>query len=181
VRSFKDVHGTTWDIAGTLGAFERVKTQTGVDLLDLPTTQKSLTQLGDPFTLGHVLYQFCASQAESRGVSPEKFYDLFNADVLHEASTAILEEVVFFCRKSVRPALQMALEKAKAADEKVAEIVMARMEEIGRQMDEALTSTSSAMSSPELSASIQQTGLSAASSGRQGRRKRSGGGTPARS
>lgn len=181
MKSFRDINGTTWDIAGSLGMFERIKTQTGVDLLDLPTTQKSLSQLGDPYTLGHVLYQFCAGQAESRGVAPEKFYDLFNADVLHEASTAILEEVVFFCRSNVKPALMMALEKAKAADEMVAEMVRGRMEEIGKQLDDALISTNSAMSSPASSASTQANGRSAASSGQPKRRRKSVGATLPRS
>lgn len=180
MKSFRDINGTVWDIAGTLGMFERVKTQTGVDLLDLPTTQKSLTQLGDPFTLGHVLYQLCSAQAEARGVSPEKFFDLFNADVLHEASTAILEEVVFFCRSNVRPALQMALEKAKEADARMAEIVRDRMGEIAKQMDEALISTSSATSLPGSSASTQANGRSGGFSGRRRQPKKSVGATPAR-
>jgi len=180
MKSFRDINGTTWDVAGSLGMFERIKTQTGVDLLDLPTTQKSLSQLGDPYTLGHVLYQFCASQAEARGVSPERFYDLFNADVLHEASTAILEEVVFFCRSNVKPALMMALEKAKAAEERMAAIVRDRMGEIGQQMDEALTSTNFATSSQESSASTQASGRSGGSSGQPRRRRKSVGATPAR-
>jgi hypothetical protein len=185
MKTFRDINGTTWDIVGTLGVYERVRSETGVDLLDLPTTQASLAQLGDPFTLGRVLYQLCSAQAEARGVSPEKFYDLFNADVLHEASTAILEEVIFFCRKEMRPALQMALDKAKEADRKMVEMVTAKMGDLELEMDQALeslqTSTGSATSLRASSASTQGSGRSAASSGRQTPRRRSGGATPARS
>lgn len=180
MKSFRDINGTTWDITGGLSVFERVKTQCSVDLLDLASTQHCLTQLSDPYTLGHVLYQLCAAQAESRGIAPEKFYDLFNGDTLREASNAILEEVVFFCPSAMRPGLTMALEKAKQAEARMAQMILDRMDEVGREMDAALASTNSATSLRGSSGSTQANGRSAASSGRPGRRKKNAGVTPAR-
>lgn len=183
MKSFRDANGVTWEIVGKLSLFERVKTETGVDLLDLATAdQKSLHQLGDPYTLGHVLYQFCATQAESRGLTPEQFADSFNADALNEASTAILEEVIFFCRDHLKPVMTRAVQKAKELDLHVVETVRKRMDEITSEIDAAVeamkTSTNSATNSQASSASTPANGRSAASSGRRVGRRKTAGSTP---
>ncbi len=182
MKSFRDTQGRTWDVEITFGTAIRVKTETGVDLLDLPTTQKCLQDLQDPFLLGQVLYQVCRRQADERSIPPENFWDGFNADVIHDATDALIEETIFFCRKEVRPALQIALERSREADRRTMEMVQARMGRIAEQMDEALesllTSTDSATSSPASSASTPQPGPSAASSGRRRPSKKSGGATP---
>lgn len=182
MKSFTDTEGRIWSIRGSLGAFERVKTLTGVDMLDLPTTQNCLKEINDVFKLGRVLYAMCQEQAESRGLTPEQFADGFNADTLHDASNALLDEVVFFCRKDLRPALQMALAKAREADAKVVETMQSRVKFIETQMDAAietlLTSTSSATSLPGSSGSTPPNGLSGSSSGQPPQNKRKRGGTP---
>ena len=166
MRSFSDTEGRQWNVKGTLGVFERIKQMTEVDMLDLPTTQQCLRQISDPFVLGKVLYATCQDQCESRNVTPEQFADGFNADTLHEATNALLEEVVFFCRKDVRPALTMVLEKARKADDRMVAQMESRMAELETEIDAAveamLTTTSSATSSPALSASTQEIGPSAA-------------------
>lgn len=182
MKTFTDTEGRLWNVRGSLGAFERVKTSTGVDMLDLPTTQNCLKEINNVFTLGRVLYAMCQEQADGRGLTPEQFADAFNADTLHDASNALLDEVVFFCRKDMRPALQMALDKARQADARIVETMQSRVQSMERHMDVAienlLTSTSSAMSSPASSESIQQDGPSADSSGppRPSRKRR--GATP---
>jgi hypothetical protein len=179
MKTFTDTEGRHWNLKGSLGAFERVKTSCDVDLLDLPTTQECLRKISDVFTLGKVLYVMCEDQAEARGVTPEQFADGFNADVLHEASEALIEEVIFFCRKDVRPALEMAFAKAKAADRKAAETMRTRIHSLEREMDAAmeslLTSTDFATSLPASSESTPANGRSAASSGRPRAPKKSGG------
>lgn len=184
MKSFTDTQGRVWDLAGSLGAFERVKTQCGVDLLDITSTQESLRQLQDVFALGRVLYQMCSSQCQQRGISPEQFAEGFNADVLNEASNALLDEVIFFCRRETRPMLQMAMEKAREADRRMMERVAKRTEELADQMDKAmenlLTSTGPATSWPGSSASIQESGRSGSCSGRPTENKRKRGTTPAR-
>lgn len=162
MRTFTDTEGRQWTIRGTLGAFERIKQMTEVDMLDLPTTQECLRQIADPFTLGKVLYAACHDQCDARGVSPEQFADSFTADTLHEATDALLEEVVFFCRKDVRPALTMMLNKARKADERIIQKMESRMVELESEIDAAVeamwTTTSSPTSSPESSASTQENG-----------------------
>ena len=179
MKAFTDTEGRLWSIRGSLGAFERVKTLTGVDMLDLPTTQNCLKEINNVFTLGRVLYAMCQDQVESRGLTPEQFADGFNADTLHEASNALLDEVVFFCRKDLRPALQMALDKARQADAMVVETMQLRVHHMEKEMDlvieNLLTSTSSATSLPASSESTPENGHSEGSSGRpQPSRKRRG-------
>jgi hypothetical protein len=137
------------------------------------------------FTLGRVLYVLCEDQAVQRGITPEQFADGFNADVLHAASEALIEEVIFFCRKDLRPALEMAFEKARQADRRMVETLQGRIGSIGREMDAAmekfLTSTDSATSLPESSGSTPENGRSAASSGRRAAARKKAGTIPAAS
>lgn len=178
MKSFTDTQGRIWDVCGSLGTFERVKSQCGVDLLDITSTQESLRQLQDVFTLGRVLYQVCATQCELRGITPEVFAEGFNADVLNEASNAVMDEVIFFCRKEIRPMLTLAMERARAADRRMMERLASKTEEIATELDKVLadqsTSTEFATSSRASSASIHETGHSGTSSGRrtESRRKR---------
>jgi hypothetical protein len=179
MKTFTDVEGRHWNIRGTLGTFERVKTATGVDMLDLPTTQQCLRDISDVFKLGAVLYVVCEQQAQERGISPEQFSDSFNADTLHAAADALIEETIFFCRSDVRPALEMAYEKAKLAEKKAVEVMQTRLAALGKEMDAALenlsTPTDSVTNLPESSASIPASGRSAASSGRRRRNNASDG------
>lgn len=138
VKTFMDMEGRSWNVRGTLGVFERIKTSTGVDMLDLATSQKCLEQISDVFTLGKVLYAACVDQCESRGISPESFADAFNADTLHAATDALLDEVIFFCRSDLRKPLEMALGKARAADAMAVESIKARMPEVEKRLDEAM-------------------------------------------
>lgn len=183
MKTFADAEGRHWNVRVTFGTLERVKTACDVDLADLATTQECLRKLSDIYTLGRVLYVVCEDQARQRNVTPEQFSDGFTADVLHEASNALIEEMIFFCRKDVRPALEMAFRKAMQADQKAVETMQARIGSLEREMDAAIanlsTSIDCATNSPASSASTLENGPCAASSGpRRGRRK-SAGTTPA--
>jgi hypothetical protein len=179
MRSFKDATGREWEIAGSLLTFQRIRSNCGVDMLTLPTTQECLKQIQDPYTLGRVLYEACAEQCERRGVSPEAFAGAFNADALTEATDALVGETIFFCRKDLRPALTMAFEKAKAADRRAVERMTTNLPRIGQMMDAELDRMAipigSATSSPESSVSSQPGGPSGISSGLPKDRKKRGG------
>ena len=185
MKTFTDTEGRLWNVKGSLGAFERVKTGTGVDMLDLPTTQQCLREISDVFKLGKVLYCMCEDQVVARGIAPEQFADAFNADTLYEASNALIEEVIFFCRKDLRPMMQMALDKAKEAETRAIAAMKERVETMGQELDTAMASlstfTDSATSSAASSASTPANGRSAAFSGRPTRNKKRIGTTRARS
>lgn len=166
---FTDRHGRAWTINGSLGLFERVHRETGVDLLDLATTQQSLEQLRSPFTLGHVLYQLLRDEIAARQLTEEQFSEGFDGDVLQEASAALIDEVIFFSPSRIRPILQTIVSRSRAAEERMAAIATSNLDEIARQTDEALerltTYGANATSSAESSASTPGPGRSAGSPG----------------
>lgn len=181
MRSFSDAYGRQWEIAGTLATFERIKSACGVNMLTIQTTQECLQQIQDPFTLGRVLYEACAGDCQKRGIEPEEFAHALNGDVLAAATDALIEETIFFCRKELRPALTMALEKARERDRRAMESLTARLPAIGKMMDAALdrmdAPTGSATNLPASSESTRASGHSDISSGPpKGRRKNGGAG-----
>lgn len=169
MKTFKDRHGNAWEIDASLGVYERVRDLCQVDLTDMASTGKCLEQMADPFVLGGVLWVFCQKQATDRGLSPEQFRDCFNGDTVHQATEALIDEAVFFCRAQLRPALQMAVDKARAADQKMIGAINANLDQIGQAIDNALTSTftDSATNLAALSASTHARGASENSSGQQ--------------
>jgi hypothetical protein len=179
MKQFRDNKGRTWDIAGSLGAWERVKLNAGVDMTTLATTRECLTQLADAFTLGHVLYQLCAEQCEARGVSPEEFANGFDADVLNESLNALVKEAIFFCRKQIQPALMRLWNRAVEADREVVAQVAKQVDMASRQIEQEvaslLTSTNCATSSEESSESTPVHGRSAGSPGRRKQGKKTHG------
>lgn len=169
MNTFRDRHGRSWEIKGSLGLFERVHKTTGVNLLDLATTQQSLEQLRDAFTLGHVLYQLCCDQAEARKLTEEEFSEGFDGDVLQEAAQAVIDETVFFSPSRIRPVLETIISRARVAEERMAAMASQNLEEIARQTDQALAqltrSSANATSSPASSACTPPAGRSASSPG----------------
>lgn len=167
MKTFKDRHGNEWEIDASLGAYERVRDLCGVDLTDMASTGKCLEQMVDPFVLGAVLWVFCQKQAEGRGLTPEQFRDCFNGDTVHNATEALIDEAVFFCRAPMRPALQMAVDKSRQADQRMVGAINQNLDKIGAAIDKALLSTftDSATSLAGLSASTHGPGPSDASTG----------------
>lgn len=169
MKTFKDRHGNEWEIDLSLGSCERVRDSAGVDLTDIVSTQATFSKLSDPFVLGAVLWVLCERQAEKRGLGPEEFRDCFNGDTVHQATEALIDETVFFCRAPMRPALQLAVEKARQADQRMVAAINANLDQLGREMEETLAamSTGSVTSSAGSSASTPAPGHSDGLSGRQ--------------
>lgn len=169
MKTFKDRHGNEWEIDLSLGSCERVRDRASVDLTDIVSTQATFSKLSDPFVLGAVLWVLCERQAEKRGLGPEEFRDCFNGDTLHLATEALIDETVFFCRAPMRPALQLAVEKARQADQRMVAAINANLDQLGREMEKTLAamSTGSATNSAESLASTHAPGHSDALSGPQ--------------
>lgn len=167
MKTFKDRHGNEWEIDLSLGACERVRDRAGVDLTDIVSTQATFAKLADPFVLGSVLWVLCERQADKRGIGPEEFRDCFNGDTVHAASEALIDETVFFCRAPMRPAMQLAVDKAREADRRMVAAMNANMEQLGREMEKTLAamSTASVTNSAESLASTRDHGHSEDSSG----------------
>lgn len=171
MKTFTDTAGRVWEISANLGSLERVKTSCDVDLLTITSTQKCLEQMADVYTLGRVLYTLCGPQAEARGMPPEKFAEGFNADVLSAALDAVVQEVIFFCRKELQPGLLKVWTRAIEADRKTVAAVATAVEKAADRMQEEIDrmtiSIDSATSSRESSGSTRNRGRSDNSSGRR--------------
>ncbi len=164
-KSFADTQGRTWNITVTVDTVRRVKQSLDLDLLDILGGEALERIVSDPVLLCDLLYVTCRPQAEQAGVSDEDFGRSLAGDSLDEATTAFLEALTDFFPSRKRAALKTLLAKMRAAEERLAQQVTARLEsaELDRQIDaelERLLSGDQGISgapsgiSPDTSASI---------------------------
>lgn len=171
MHAFKDAKGREWEITANFATYSRVKSKCDVNLTDIvEEDRKCLRQLADPFVLGDVVWCMVERQAEARGVTRDDFGAGLDGDAWEAASRALMDEMVFFCRPSVRPMLEMTIRKTDEAiarmHRQMPQMMQAAESEIDAMFD-TLTRGSSGTSSPESSESTPQGGRSASSSGRR--------------
>jgi hypothetical protein len=185
MHSFKDTAGRTWDIAGNMLAWSRVKSASGVDLTDIATEErKSIERLADPYTLTEVLWALVEPQAIERGLSSDDFFAGLNGEILAAAHIALLEEMVFFCHPRVRAILELMLDRMKKAEAMAEKELARQMPAVEREIDAAISSLTfgnTPGSSPESSASTPASGPSVISTSPSADGSGSGGTTHARS
>jgi len=162
MRAFKDKAGREWRIEANFGSYARVKSSTGVKLYDIATeSRESLVQLADAFTLGSVVWAMIEPQAEASGVTPEQFYEAVDGQVLNDAYSALIDEMIFFCPTRQRKVLEMAVAKVRAADAKADKLVDESLSEFEQEIDRVIdqwTHGSLGTSSQEYSESIHGSG-----------------------
>lgn len=161
MTSFTDRLGRTWTLDADFSLYEKIRHTTGVDLTDIATpARKSLEQLGDPYTLGAVLWLFCEEQAGKIGLEPEDFRKGFNGEVLELAGNALMDEMIFFCRPSMREILSKTAKKVREAEQKAAKAIAENQKGLDEAIEAAVTSVLGdlAMSSQESSASTPEAG-----------------------
>lgn len=129
--SFKDTEGRSWDLTLSIGDIKRVKSLTGVDLLDAKEG-KILSDLAtDPITTVDVLFAICKPEAETRGISDEAFGAALDGDAVRKAIDAFIEALVdFFLRfqPTTGAVLKALWERLGEADRKAGEIAKKRIE-----------------------------------------------------
>lgn len=171
VPAFTDKLGRVWPLEPSIELFNRTKA-VGVDLLDIATTQESLRQLQDPYTLAAVLEAACEPIAQARGLTPSQWREGLNGDVLNAGEAALQDCAVFFSRREIRPTLTVLVATARKAEARMAAQMAANLGRIQAVAEQALeqlaTSCASVTSSPESSASTPDPGASARSPGRRG-------------
>ena len=139
MHTFKDKAGREWKVEANFGSYARVKAATGVKLYDIATEDRqSLVQLTDAFTLGSVIWSMIEPQAGARGLTPEQFYEAVDGQVLNDAYSALIDEMIFFCPTRQRKVLEMAVAKLRAADAKADQMVDASLAEVEREIDRAI-------------------------------------------
>jgi hypothetical protein len=165
---FTDNAGRSWEPEVNVVTIGRVRDRLGINLLELLLPNNTLAErLNDPCLLVDVLYLLCKDQADAQGVSDTDFGKSQNMDGIEDAWSAVLEGLVLFSPRGLRPAHQKVLEKARkyqaAAESQIKTLVAgpefdAMLErEIARRLSPPTTlpseSTGDAGNSPESLAS----------------------------
>jgi hypothetical protein len=131
MREFTDSKGRILRISITIGSVMRVKSQTGVDLLQIEKGEKPLiTRLWeDELLMAEILACLLSGQIE--GLTEAEMYDCFDGETMIKAKNCFYEELIDFFQKSARTeraelvrkqqalikeVVQMATEKLKEAD-----------------------------------------------------------------
>ena len=116
--SFKDTKDRTWTVVLNVHTVKQIRDELKVDLLS-PTPETMLTLASDTILLVGALSIALSEDMEKQKVEPEGFARSLGGDVLDDATDCLIEAIVNFSRRHQRPALRKALERVRAAEEKI--------------------------------------------------------------
>jgi len=133
--------GHAWELRLNVATVKRVLDVCGVDLLAvLNEAGRSVIEqlIASPVALVDVLHCLCASQCETRGMSPEDFGGMFAGDEIEAATQSLIQELVDFFPPRRRKALAAMMQKVEAVEEAG---TRAAMEQIAKIDPEELVAT----------------------------------------
>ena len=113
MKSFKDRNGLEWKIDLSFALWRRIKSETGIDLLDvaMPDT-KSLRQLAEMENVGVVLWLYCEAQAVEAGIDRETFWRALHGPAIETGMKAIVDDLEDFSQSPQFTALRVSMEEA---------------------------------------------------------------------
>lgn len=129
MSSFKDLANNQFEMKITIGACDRIKSLTGVDLLD---DEGASTILTNPRLAIAVLCAAIKPQLDVKSITPEAFLDLLDGDAQAAGVDALMEAIVNFTRPEFRATRQKLVEKIKETNLLQAEREAARLPQIDR-------------------------------------------------
>lgn len=131
VDRFTDKMGRSWLIEIDVIGLKRVRQSLGINLLELLIDGSDLpARLGDPsdpILLVDTLFTLCQEQASSLHVSDVEFGRSLTPESISDGLEAILEGVVNFSPRQVRPAYRKVLEATRRIRKAAAERVTAAL------------------------------------------------------
>ncbi len=162
MKIFADNTGRMWEVAVNVTVVKRVRDLTGVDLLEIVDGSLIEKLIRDPILLCDVVYAVCKPQADATDVTDEAFGQAMAGDVIEQATTALLDELVSFCPSPRdRKNLGQVLEATNRVMDRARDLVEQKLAsgELERMADEILESPlgpagASSGSPPASSASI---------------------------
>jgi len=114
MAKFTDSAGRSWEPEVNVVTIGRVRDGLKINLLELLLPNSTLAEkLNDPCLLVDVLYLLCKDDADARGLSDIEFGKAQTMDGIEDAWSAVLEGLVLFSPRGLRPAHQKVLEKAR--------------------------------------------------------------------
>jgi len=112
--AFRDKASRAWEVDINTTTISRVRKRLTINLLELVLHNNELIdKLADPVLLVDVLFVLCEDQCQKAGVSDEDFGRALSRDNVEQGLDLILEGVVNFSPRALRPAYQKVLEKAR--------------------------------------------------------------------
>jgi hypothetical protein len=128
VRNFIDSSGRVWVVDVSVATIKRVRTLTGINLLEVIQGELIEQLSSDPILLADCLYAVCQPQAVREGVSDEAFGQSLAGDVIDRATTALLEGLIEFFPESKRRLLEKATAKYRQVQTKALAMVEAKLD-----------------------------------------------------
>ena len=128
MRNFIDSSGRVWVVDVSVTTIKRVRTLTGVNLLEVIQGELIEQLSSDPILLADCLYAVCQPQAVREGVSDEAFGQSLAGDVIDRATTALLEGLIEFFPESKRRLLEKATAKYRQVQTKALAMVEAKLD-----------------------------------------------------
>lgn len=116
-QQIKDTQSRPWNIVIDVVTVGLVRKTLGVNLLEILSPTPSFAEkLSDPIFLCDVLYLLCQEQCEAADppVSDVEFGHSMSIDAIEAGWEAVLEGVLNFSRKGLRPAMRKVIDKSRS-------------------------------------------------------------------
>jgi len=113
MQKFVDRAGRIWIVDIDNTTLRRVKTLTGVHLLEAIDGDLITRLSTDPLLLGDVLFAICKPQADQQQITDEAFGEGLAGNSIDDATGALLEALINYFPESRRRLLRKAAEKQK--------------------------------------------------------------------
>lgn len=163
MHQFTDRSGRRWLIQIDVSTIKRVRSLTGVNLLDIVSGELIERLTNDPILLADVLYAVVQPQALTQGISDEAFGQGLAGNSIAEATAALLEGLVDFFPEPKGRLIGKAATKYQQVQTKALAMIEARIDspaleqQILSELESQLqsrTSNDSSTESPESLGSI---------------------------
>lgn len=128
MRNFIDSSGRVWVVDVSVATIKRVRTLTGINLLEVIQGELIEQLSSDPILLADCLYAVCQPQAVREGVSDEAFGQSLAGDVIDRATTALLEGLIEFFPEPKRRLLEKATAKYRQVQTQALALVEAKLD-----------------------------------------------------
>lgn len=118
MRKFKDREGVEWELSVDMQSAMAIKTEAGVDILDIAEGKDLVTLTSDILTLGAVLWLLVSDQAEKRGVDEKGFFRKLDGDAIDAATKTLVAECFDFFPPQKRLLLKTAYDRVKTLEDR---------------------------------------------------------------
>ena len=130
MKIWKDAEGHAYETRITVAEVRDVKTELGINLMDIATGDLLQKISEDVILLCDILYVVNRSQAKEYGIDDAQFGRNLYGDALEEATRAFVEEMInFFPNQRTRQLLTKAMTKGQERMDKALDLAEKSLEE----------------------------------------------------